>query len=78
MRIFRLSLTTFFLDQFSANLFFLGKGDSCLRPVLQQYVDFVEQRSYGIVFFGGDQFEVRLGSSTLAKQTPETYHETDP
>ena len=29
------------------------------------------------ILLGGDQLQVRLGSSTLAKQTPETYHETD-
>ena len=33
---------------------------------------------YGFVFFWGDQLQVRLGSSTLAKQTFETYHETEP
>ena len=36
------------------------------------------ERILWVCFFLGDQLQVRLRSSTLAKQTPETYHETDP
>ena len=73
--------------------------------MLQPWTRAINISWYGFVFFGGDQLQVRLGSSALAKQTPEdlrnrprnrphifvflfvergakqtpkTYHETDP
>lgn len=42
-------------------------------PIDQSFMN----RWYGFVFFGDDQLQARLGSST-AKQTTETYPETDP
>ena len=39
--------------------------------MLQPWTRAINISWYGFVFFGGDQLQVRLGSSALAKQTPE-------